>query len=144
MQFDECAANKDDLTSSLGNYKGPLVLCIDELRPELPNEATSQQKALWSFLTTYFLRENRLLIFSAHDRSTVVRLSDMKWMTGSGSEIKVQRLPRIRTDRAEDMRFLDQYRITPSCVGLSLLNLSIISRFLIKRKKSPLTQSPIR
>jgi len=114
MPFSRCATNKVDFIRSLEDYNGPLVLCIDELnkllRPELLDKATSQQKALWTFLTTHFLKENRMLIFSAHERSTVIRLYSDKWMTESGRDIKVRRLPRM--ERKEDMQFLDEYGFT--------------------------------
>ena len=90
-----------------------VVLCIDELdkllRPELPNKATSQQQALWTFLTLHFLKENRLLIFSAHERS-ILRLGSDNWITQSGRLIKVRRLPRM--ERKEDMQFLNEYGFT--------------------------------
>jgi len=114
MPFEECAANNVDFVRLLVNYKGPLVLCIDELNKvmklpnkELPNKATSQQKDLWTFLTTHFLKEKRMLIFSAHERSTVLRLVSDTWMTESNREIKVRRLPRM--ERKEDMQFLHEY-----------------------------------
>ena len=121
MDFFQCAANKDDFVRLLGNYKDPLVLCIDELnkslRPKLLDKASSQQKALWTFLTTHFLKENRLLIFSAHERSTVIGLCSGKWMTESGRDIKVRRLPRM--ERKEDMQFLNEYEFTPTQAVLS-------------------------
>ena len=64
MLFNDCAANKVDFVRSFGYYKGPLVLCIDELNKvmklpnkELPNKATSQQTSLWTFLTHNFLKK---------------------------------------------------------------------------------------
>jgi len=114
MPFEECAANNVDFVRLLVNYKGPLVLCIDELNKvmklpnkELPNKATSQQKDLWTFLTTHFLKEKRMLIFSAHERSTVLRLGSDQWLTESNRLIKVRRLPRM--ERKEDMQFLHEY-----------------------------------
>ena len=114
MLFNDCAANKVDFVRSFGYYNGPLVLCIDELNKvmklpnkELPNKATSQQTSLWTFLTHNFLKKDRLLIFSAHERSTVLRLGSDKWMTESNREIKVRRLPRM--ERKEDMQFLHEY-----------------------------------
>jgi len=126
MPFSQCAINKDDFIHSLEDYEGEdckLVLCIDELNKvmklpnkELPNKATSQQKALWTFLTTHFLKKDRLLIFSAHERSTVLRLGNDKWITESNRLIKVRRLPRM--ERKEDMQFLHEYGFPPTKAAL--------------------------